>query len=119
MLASFLPAPQVARAAPVLNNYSFESGNLNGWTVTSGNVEALQSSNITADPPPSISPSDGDYMALVCNGPGQTDPAELDNLDGDPGPNNDNDRSILSQTFTVLPGDTPTHSYIRLELADL
>ena len=109
LLASFLPAPQPAKAAPALSNNSFESGNLNGWTVASGNVEALQSTNFVPVPPTSIiSPSDGNYMALVCNGPGQIDPAELDNLDGDPGPNNDNDRSILSQTFTVAPGDTPT-----------
>lgn len=95
-------------AIPSLSNNSFENGSLSGWTVNaSGHVEVLQSSNLLSSPLLPISPTDGTYMALVCNGPGTIDPAELDNLDGDLGPNNDNDRSILSQAFTVGTGDIP------------
>ena len=77
LLASFLPASQPAIAAPALANSSFESGNLNGWSVTSGHVKVLQSSNISAAPPSSITPSAGSYMALLSNRPGQINPVAL------------------------------------------
>lgn len=90
--------PASPLAGPI--NGGFESG-LANW-FSSGNVEPVQDTNFT----PLITPTQGGQMALLCNGPGNQGRvgASPANLDLDPGANDDNDRSILSQTFTLQPG---------------
>ncbi|MBK8538428.1 MAG: DUF11 domain-containing protein [Ardenticatenia bacterium] len=96
-------SPSGIDAGPI--NGSFEAA-LANW-VTTGRVQVLQDTDIGSAPVSPVLPTDGGRMALLCNGPGNIDATELDNLDLDPGPNNDNDRSTLRQTFTLAPNEVP------------
>ncbi len=95
--------PDGLDAGPI--NGSFEAA-LANW-VPSGRVQVVQDTDIASAPPSPVLPTQGNFMAMLCNGPGNINPAELDNLDLDPGPNNDNDRSSLRQTFTLAPNEVP------------
>jgi len=66
-----------------------------------GHVEALQVSNF--DPP--IAPIEGNWFALLSNGPGEVNPASGPDLDVNGSP--DNDTSTLSTTFTLAAGQVP------------
>ena len=101
-------SPSGIDAGPI--NGSFEAA-LANW-VTTGRVQVLQDTDIGSAPVSPVLPTDGGRMALLCNGPGNIDATELDNLDLDPGPNNDNDRSTLRPTLTFdwsfLTSEAPT-----------
>ena len=75
-----------------LPNLGFETGDLTGWT-TQGNVEVLQSTNFA----PNIAPPYGRYFVLLSNGLDDSPAPDDGDLDGDGV--NDNDITILSQTF--------------------
>lgn len=79
-----------------ISNGGFESGDLSGWTLQTGAVEVLQSTNFSSP----ITVPEGSYYVLLSTMPDSQDGidsgADRDNFDG-----NERDAAILSQTFTV------------------
>lgn len=89
-----IPSVRIVFAQPV--NPGFETGDLTGWTFQ-GNVEVLQANNFN----PAITPPEGSFFALLSSGPEDSPAPDNGDLDGDG--RDDNDVTILSQTF--LSGD--------------
>ena len=108
----FTPAPplpgSLARMAAVTNG-GFETGDLTGWTTggSANHVEVLQASNFTAAVGPVPTPTEGNYFALLCTGPGEVNSASQGNIDLDPSLTDEYDTSILTKTIHLTPGDVP------------
>jgi len=83
-----------------VTNGSFKTGDLTGWTVdgSAAHVEVLQGSDFTAAVGPPPAPTDGNFFALLCTGPGQVDPTSQGNIDssGPPTPTDRNYFALLS-----------------------
>jgi len=102
-----------------LPNGSFETTDFSAWQVNdplspflpnpaAANAEVVSAFDILdAGMSPAAAPTDGGFMALLCNGPGNVTAVEQDNLDGDSNPENDNDRVVLERAFTLTPSDVP------------
>ncbi len=102
-----------------LPNGSFDTGDFTAWMVNSplspflpnpaaANAEVVSAFDIVdAGMNPAAAPTDGAFMALLCTGPGNVTNVEQDNLDGDSNPENDNDRVVVAQSFTLTPSDVP------------
>lgn len=102
-----------------LPNGSFDTGDFTAWMVNSplspflpnpaaANAEVVSAFDIVdAGMNPAAAPTDGAFMALLCNGPGNVTNVEQNNLDGDSNPENDNDRVVVAQSFTLTPSDVP------------
>ncbi len=89
-------ATDIDTIIPLLPDGDFEGGNFGGcWAVGGGgSVEVLQAANFT----PAITPPDGNWFALISNGPGA-----IGGMAGDFDGNGvtDNDGSTLSTSFLV------------------
>ena len=102
-----------------LPNGSFNTGAFDSWMVNdplspflpnpaAANAEVVSAFDVVdAGMNPAAAPTDGGFMALLCNGPGPVTNVEQDNLDRDSNPENDNDRVVLEQSFTLSPSDVP------------
>jgi len=77
-----------AQAQELIVNGGFETGNLNGWTVTSGT-----SIQIDSNPNEVIH---GQYSARISADPSTTDPVTFDTIPGSDG--------VITQTFATVPG---------------
>lgn len=102
-----------------LPNGSFDTGDFTAWQVNNplspflpnpaaANAEVVSAFDIVdAGMNPAAAPTDGAFMALLCNGPEDVTTVEQGNLDGDSNPENDNDRVVVAQSFTLTPSDVP------------
>ena len=90
-------------------NGGFETGDLTNWTTdgSAAHVEVLQASNFSASAGPLPTPTEGNYFALLCNGPGVVDVNPQGNIDLDGVPTPEFDTSILSIDLSLLASDVP------------
>ncbi|MFQ5343513.1 MAG: hypothetical protein ACE5F6_18395, partial [Anaerolineae bacterium] len=103
-----LPRSRSALLAGVVNG-GFETGDLTNWTVggSAAKVEVLQSSNFSTSAGPAPAPTEGNYFALLCSGPGVVNATSQGNIDGDGLATNDYDTSIMTTTLSLTAADVP------------
>ena len=105
--AQAAPAPATLQAS--LPNGGFETTDLTDWTTggSAARVEVLQATNFTTSAGPAPTPTEGNYFALLCNGPGRRNEAPQGNIDADGLVTQEYDTSILTKTLTLLASDVP------------